>query len=526
MIPNTHLHDKLAHNPVRVTVETRFGPVIGGRADNGAAVFLEVPYALPPRRFEDPRPLPADYRYEDKEYIKVATYCAQPLNDGQGQGIPFVDKVGFGKPSENPLFCNIVVPPSFPENNLGPFPVKVYIHGGFLQFGSPHGLPFQGQYIAADRSIVRVNIGYRLSAFGFLACDSPHAKLNGNYGFKDQWIALEWIKANINSFGGDPNDIQIMGLSAGGHSVHQMLHHASHLPEGKNAPFTSAMLMSNAIVSAPKTPTELQVQYNALCNALELDPNMLSTLQDPSKVTAENICNVIETDAVGVENGTFRACVADDWLSASPDVMEWQRSGGFAQSLLSKGVKSIVVGDVTEEWYLYSIAHPIRSPKDIKPNLLRYYQEPLLDRILTRYKQLPEDAGEEESARLFGEILSDWQVHLPARVLARDLQRTGFPVLRYLIRWVPEQARPEGWVTHGSDATIWHYRLPVLEEEDVVIAKAWLDRVDDEVKALEKVGSSSLDVRKVLALKKDKTIEWDDDEMWEVKMEMSDIVDG
>jgi carboxylesterase type B len=79
-------------------------------------------------------------------------------------------------------------------------------------------------------SEVWVNIGYRLSAFGFLACH--RSKLSGNYGFKDQWLALQWLKANIESFGGtlssrvsidvgiiiitgDPNNIQIQGHSAG-----------------------------------------------------------------------------------------------------------------------------------------------------------------------------------------------------------------------------------------------------------------------------------------------------------------------
>lgn len=70
----------------------------------------------------------------------------------------------------------------------------------FLQFGSPHGLSSQAQYVSAERSEVWVNIGYRLSAFGFAACDEPLIK--GNFGFKDQWMALEWVKENIASFGG------------------------------------------------------------------------------------------------------------------------------------------------------------------------------------------------------------------------------------------------------------------------------------------------------------------------------------
>jgi hypothetical protein len=73
----------------------------------------------------------------------------------------------------------------------------------FLQFGSPHGLSSQAQYVAEERSEVWVNIGYRLSAFGFLACDEP--RLEGNYGFKDQWLGLLWIKNNIDAFGGTPS---------------------------------------------------------------------------------------------------------------------------------------------------------------------------------------------------------------------------------------------------------------------------------------------------------------------------------
>lgn len=84
-----HLHDELARNPARVSVSTPYGSIVGGRAANGAAIFLgnlsvisiaacvlisyrlsEIPYALPPGRFEDPVALPNDYRYDVKEYIQ------------------------------------------------------------------------------------------------------------------------------------------------------------------------------------------------------------------------------------------------------------------------------------------------------------------------------------------------------------------------------------------------------------------------------------------------------------------------
>jgi hypothetical protein len=87
---SVHLHDELAQTYDRVVVETRFGPVTGGRSRNGAAVFLgkgticyplgfavdpmrlgrlEIPYALPPQRFENPVALPSDFRYQQRDYI-------------------------------------------------------------------------------------------------------------------------------------------------------------------------------------------------------------------------------------------------------------------------------------------------------------------------------------------------------------------------------------------------------------------------------------------------------------------------
>ncbi|KAJ7746756.1 Alpha/Beta hydrolase protein [Mycena maculata] len=518
-----HLHDELKSTP-RIQVETKYGKLIGGRAQNGAAVFLEVPYALPPGRFQDPEPLPPDFRYAEREYTQELTYAAQPTNDGQARDTLFEDKVGFGKPSENALFLNIISPPSFP--NANGFPVRVYIHGGFLQFGSPHGLKSQAQYISAERSEVWVNIGYRLSAFGFLASNEP--PINGNFGFKDQWLALEWIKENIVSFGGDPENIQITGLSAGAHSVHQLLHYASHLPTGAKAPFHSAVLQSNAMVCDPKTPAELRPQFEALCRALKIDPTSSDALGLLSKVPAADITRVIETDAIG-QYGTFRGCMDGDWLPSSPSPMAWQRTGGFARGLRDKGIKSILVGDLTEEWYLYSIAHPIQTPKDIVPNLERYYPKDTVAKLVKQYPSLPEDATSEAAQRQFGEILSDSQVHLPMRILTRDLHEAKFPVLRYEIRWTPEQLRTEGYVTHGSDRALWAFRVPDLTQSQIEIARNWLGRVDEELDAVlhHSLAEGAGDLKplrgpkEILILGEDRVVEFTEDLQWGEKMRLS-----
>ncbi|TCD66077.1 hypothetical protein EIP91_001835 [Steccherinum ochraceum] len=514
-MPRIHLQEELLQSQERVSIQTTFGPVKGGKAKNGAHVFLEIPYALPPGRFQDAEPLPPTYRYEDKEYIYESSYCAQPKNDGQSAGVAWKDKVGLGEASENPLFVNIVTPPGTTASSG--HPVKVYIHGGFLQFGSPHGLMSQAQHVSAERSEVWVNIGYRLSAFGFLACDEP--RVDGNFGFKDQWLAVLWIKENIQTFGGNPDNIQLGGLSAGAHSVHQILHYISRLPEGENSPFRSAHLQSNAIVIAPKTLQELRPQFQGFCRALGLDPSapdVLSKLRDPNVVSAEAITHVIETDAFGPQYGTFRGALDGTWMPSDP--MEWQRSGSFAKTLKAKGLKSIIVGDLTEEWYLYAIAHPVKSMNDIELNLERYYQEEMVSKVFNLYRDLstlvPEGAPVEQFERLMGKILSEGQVHLPVRILTRDLLNAGFPVLRYEVRWTPEQIRPLGYVTHATDRPLWALRLPNLHADQVPVATAWLDAVAKETKDIEAKGASSRSLLDVLTLKEDRTVGWTEDKSW------------
>lgn len=91
--------------------------------------------------------------------------------------------------------------------------------------------------------------------------------------------------------------------------------------------------------------------------------------------------------------------------------------------------------------------------------MTRYYPDPIIETLLNHYPKPAEDASEEELTKLFGVIMSDAQVHLPVRMLTRDLIASGFPVLRYEIRWTPEQVR----VPHGKFTMLLHSFLqPIL----------------------------------------------------------------
>merc|ERR1712061_103 len=101
----------------------------------------------------------------------------------------------------------------------------VWIHGGALYIGAGSG--FDGEALVKTGDVVVVTINYRLGFFGYFA----HPELNGtNFGLLDQVKALQWVRDNIESFGGDPSNVTIFGESAGGASVLALM--ASPLSEG------------------------------------------------------------------------------------------------------------------------------------------------------------------------------------------------------------------------------------------------------------------------------------------------------
>jgi carboxylesterase type B len=100
-------------------------------------------------------------------------------------------------------------------------PILFFIHGGGFIAGSGADPEYDGGNMASRGDVVVVSINYRLGLFGFLAL--ADGSTNGNFGLADQITALEWVKANIAAFGGDPNLITLIGQSAGAASVRQLL---------------------------------------------------------------------------------------------------------------------------------------------------------------------------------------------------------------------------------------------------------------------------------------------------------------
>ena len=123
--------------------------------------------------------------------------------------------------SEDCLFLNVWVPRNASAgDNL---PVVVYIHGGGFTGGCGHEKHFDGP-VWPEQGVIGVTLNYRLGPMGFVCLPElkDEAGHTGNYAMYDQMTAIHWVKDNISAFGGDPENITIMGQSAGAASV-QML---------------------------------------------------------------------------------------------------------------------------------------------------------------------------------------------------------------------------------------------------------------------------------------------------------------
>lgn len=105
-------------------------------------------------------------------------------------------------------------------------PVMVWIHGGGFSTGSSVELyAYDGEELSRYGDVVVVSLNHRLNVLGFLDLSGYGAeyKYSGNVGMADIVAALEWIKENIAAFGGDPDNVTIMGQSGGGGKVSTLL---------------------------------------------------------------------------------------------------------------------------------------------------------------------------------------------------------------------------------------------------------------------------------------------------------------
>lgn len=238
-------------NTSQPLVQTPAGQ-ISGITQNNLNIFKGIPYAEAPigeNRWKAPvAKTPWQGVLQAKEFGPA---CIQPTNK-----IESVYSNNIGTTSEDCLSLNIWAP-----HKAKKAPVFVWIHGGALVKGSSKERLYDGEKLA-QQGMLTISINYRLGVLGFLAhpelsAESEH-QVSGNYALLDQIEALRWINTNIASFGGDPENVTIVGESAGGLSVMYLMA----APQARGL-FAKAVMQSAYMVSVSELKTSRFGQYSA-----------------------------------------------------------------------------------------------------------------------------------------------------------------------------------------------------------------------------------------------------------------------
>ncbi|CAL8110788.1 unnamed protein product [Orchesella dallaii] len=128
---------------------------------------------------------------------------------------------------EDCLQLNIYTP-QVPSGDYNPkFAVMVFIHGGSFIMGTAADY---GPAYLMQENIILVTINYRVGVLGFLSTGDDEGL--GNWGLKDQALAIKWVHDNIVNFGGDPTKITISGHSSGAACVHLHMISSTNVAKG------------------------------------------------------------------------------------------------------------------------------------------------------------------------------------------------------------------------------------------------------------------------------------------------------
>ncbi len=197
-------------DPIRVD-----GGLIDGKVlPNGVEGWFGVPFAAPPLRELRWRAPQAVEPWDGVFHAdRFAPMCLQGL-----RARTMNHYFGNEAISEDCLYLNVWAPASAQGKKL---PVIVWIYGGGFGVGSASMANYSGENLARE-GVVYVSLAYRVGPLGFLAHPDLTAEgggHSGNYGLMDQVAGLEWVKHNIAAFGGDPDNVTVMGQSAGSMSV-------------------------------------------------------------------------------------------------------------------------------------------------------------------------------------------------------------------------------------------------------------------------------------------------------------------
>ena len=282
----------------QVVVETNSGK-IRGIAENGVNVFKGIPYAESPegeRRFAPPVKLQPWTGVRD-----AFEFGNRAMQDENAFAMsPALIKLFAARElppmSENCLVLNVWTPA---VNDGRKRPVMFWCHGGAFIAGSGDSPWYEGTNLCRKGDVVVVTINHRLGAFGYLhlgELGGEEFAASGNAGMLDIVSALEWVRDNIASFGGDAGNVTIFGESGGGAKVSVLMA----MPAAHGL-FHKAIIQSGPAVQMASRDDATETARQLLAE-LDLNTGQLAELR---RIPAEQDCTGASRGAEESQHDVF-----------------------------------------------------------------------------------------------------------------------------------------------------------------------------------------------------------------------------
>ncbi len=414
-----------------VPVTVTGGDIVGAFADGNPDIvaFKGVPYAAPPvgdLRWKPPEPVVGWDGVRDATApgpICMQTGPAQMRSPTASDDDP---------ESEDCLLLNIWAPTETQE----PLPVMVWVHGGGF-FNGAGSLPIYDGTGVAEHGVVLVTINYRVGVFGFfahpaLSAESPHGA-SGNYGLMDMVAALEWVRDNIATFGGDPNQVTLFGNSAGGGAVMSVML----VPQSEGL-FHRAISESTWVYGWDRQLSEPVGAWDAAeAQGVQIAESLgasgeTALVQDLEKMRAATSMDVQEAgDASGMDllrrTGYLWAPNVDGWIIRSDPL-------GMYEAGLQHDVP-LITGMNADEGAGPALRANIEDPDSFESYVRTVYPG-VADEMLAEYDVTSSEKAKSQIAHLIGDMLFAG----PVRVQVEAHAQVASPVWLYHFTRVPPTA--------------------------------------------------------------------------------------
>lgn len=238
---------------------------VRGLYDGTVYAFKGVPYAASTagnRRFQPPEKREPWSGVRDTTQLGLR--CPVPQSTAQAEYVVMDGR----EPAGEDCLCLNLWTRGLGDN--GKRPVLLWLHGGGYRVGSAGHTVYDGSNLAENHDVVMVGANHRLNAFGYLhlaGTGLSRFEESSNVGLLDIVAALEWIRDNIENFGGDPNNVTIIGQSGGAGKVSSLLA----MPAAKGL-FHRAVAMSGSEVRSA-TEEEATETAERFLAAFDLKPS-------------------------------------------------------------------------------------------------------------------------------------------------------------------------------------------------------------------------------------------------------------